>query len=206
VPRAGTRSIRKADDRTVVIEIAQGQGWQVAGKITCTFLPQCTIRADYEMEFDADYKDFNTLVSAYFHEATLPYLRIAGEWQQVALPDQMQHRFWCRSQQDLGDFRKALDAMNADYAGSGFPDLISVDDLTWEEPVMVNTTRNTGWAVAMWFDKNVRSVSANVRWQAHDFSIGGFDVKKGESIMSTLYMAYRKIGNMDDLLKAPAAR
>lgn len=201
VPRKGTRRIEKLDDRTVRITIGEQAGWKVTAQITYTFAPGGVLRADYAMTFGEDYRDFNTLLSVYHLEEALPYLHINGEWRQVELASAREHRFWCRSAADLHRLRQALPAMNADYAALGHANLLSVDDQVWDEPVMVTRIRDTGWAVILWFDGEVRSVSANTRWKAHDFSIGGRDVKRGETLRSTVWMAYRELKDLDDALR-----
>ncbi len=206
VPRKGTRRIEKTGDRTVRVEIAEYAGWKISAEIIYTFLPDCAIRADYTLVFGETYQDFNTILSLYFFEETMPCLRFDNRWEQLRLATPKEHRFWCRDAKELERFKRALPAMNADYAPLQLAGCMTVDQRTFSTPIMISAIRDTGWAVILWFDEEVRSVSANTRWKAHDFSIGGRDVKKGEVLKSTVWLAYRQLDNMDATLKGPGVK
>jgi hypothetical protein len=97
-PRKGFQSIRKIDNRTVRVDIGEQPNWKVTATVTYTLLPECTIETEYEFRFGADYRQFDTLLSNCFEEATLPYVRMGGSWRQLTLSAPKEHRFWWRTQ------------------------------------------------------------------------------------------------------------
>jgi len=199
-------AISRIDAAAVRIDIAEYGDWHVRCTITYRLLPECLIEAEYRFEFGAGYSHFEGFVSNYFHEPTLPWLRLGGRWQQARLDDPAhEHRFWCRSQEDADALRAVLPARDAEYRELGQTDLaMPVDSAAYDEPVMVSPIRDTGWAVVHWVERDAcPSLSANVRWRAHDFSLIGRDVTKGEKITCRAWMAYRNLANRDDALVFP---
>ena len=76
------------------------------------------------------------------------------------------------------------------------------------EPVIVTFIGTSGYAVIHWIEReNCFSIECNRRWGAHDFSLVGRDVKRGESVRCRAWMAYRKLDrkSLDDVLKWKAA-
>jgi|GEM_PF-2471567 len=199
-------AIRRIDDRAVRIDVAEYENWRIRCTIIYRLLPECTIEAEYRFEFGAGCRQFEGFISNYFHEPTLPWLRLGGKWQQAKLDDPVHdHRFWCRSRDDAAALAAVLPIRNAEYCELGQTDVgMPIDAATYDEPVMVSPIRDSGWAVVHWVERDAcPSFSANVRWQAHDFSLIGRDVAPGEKITCRAWMAYRKLSKLDDALAFP---
>ena len=67
---------------------------------------------------------------------------------------------------------------------------------------MVSPIRDSGWSVVHVIERaQCPSISANRRWQAHDFSLLGRDVAAGETVSCRAWMIYARLNCLDDALK-----
>jgi len=205
VPRTkAPLSIKRLDKTAMRVEIGPYEKWRVGATVTYRLLPDCVIEADYVFAFDADYRGFEAFISNYFYNAWPPHLRLAGKWAEGRLNVPLEHHRWCRSDADRQRILQILPAFYAHYAMQPDYDLAkSVDETLYSEPVLVTFIGTSGYAVVHWIEhKNCPSISANRRWGAHDFSLIGRDVKRGESVRCRAWMAYRKLDreSLDDVL------
>jgi len=188
---------RVAND-AVQIKIAPFEQWRVEAAITYTLLPAGVIEARFELSFDADYPRFEAFISNYFHEPTEPHIRVGGSWAQPKLGER-EHRYWPRSTQDAADVGDGrLDEFYQTMADYACP----VDPQCYDLPVMVTPIADSDWSIIHVIEpEQCASLSANRTWHAHDFSLFGRDVSKGETHVARAWMAYRQLDNLDQALE-----
>jgi len=197
-------SIKRLDDTAMRVEIGPYEEWRVSVTATYRLLPECVIEAEYLFDFDADFRDFNAFISNYFYDAWPPYLRLAGQWAKGRLNVPLEHHRWCRSAADRQRIIRAIPSYCQGWPDMGYDRLKSVDETTYSEPVIVTFIGTSGYAVINWMEReNCPEISGNQRWGAHDFTLLGRDVKRGDSVRCRAWMAYRKLDrkNLDDVLK-----
>ena len=67
---------------------------------------------------------------------------------------------------------------------------------------MITPTNKPDWYVVHIIGKeDCSSLSANRNWHAHDFSLVGRDVDKGEKVICKTWMIYTKLESFDDTIK-----
>jgi hypothetical protein len=169
--------------------------WQVRASITYRLLPDRVIEARYDFVFDADYFNFEAFVSNYFHAPTEPYLYIGDGWKKPAIGES-EHRFWAR---EPGKAQN-VHALYSD-AFQQFHLSTSVDPEPYRHPIMVTPIADSGWSVIALVNRaDCPSLSANRRWNAHDFSLVGRNVGGGESITCRAWLAYARLESLDQAL------
>lgn len=199
VPRKKAHAdCERLDDRTVRVKISPFEDWQLEATITYTLMPERIIEACFEFSFDADYSDFEAFISNYFHDPGEPYVHVGGEWIRPQLGDR-EHRYWARSDRDaevIQDGRHdAFAASMKDYA-------MVVAPTRYDYPVMITPIEDSGWSVVhVAAPEMCPSISANRTWNAHDFSLIGHDVSKGQQVSCRAWMAYAELESTDDALK-----
>jgi hypothetical protein len=183
----------------VRVTIAPYQDWRVTTMATYRVIPDRTVEAVYEFVFEEDCGAFEALISNYFHEPTEPWVHAGGAWVRPQLGER-EHRTWMRSEQDSRNYR---DGRHEDFMAEVKNDyLLSIDDKFYDYPVMVSEIGDSGWSIVHVIDRQVcPSISANRTWNAHDFSLVGRDVQKGETVVCRARMAYTRLGALDDALK-----
>jgi len=184
---------------SVRVSIEPHESWHVRSKITYRLLPECCFQAEYSFAFEQAYPDFHVLISNYFHEPTEPFLRIDGEWTQPSLGEK-EHRTWPRDSQShrlMGATRAMLDTVPEVPSDQAHP----IDDRYYEHPIMISPIRDTDWSVVHIVERDAcPSISANRRWNAHDFSLVGRDVADGETVLCRAWMVYAKLDSLDAAL------
>jgi hypothetical protein len=107
-----------------------------------------------------------------------------------------EHHFWARS---AGDAARIPELYVSEPGTQQVT--LPVDPAYYDYPVMVTPIRDTGWGVVhMIQGERCASLSANRIWRAHDFSIIGQDVSKGQTVTCRAWMAYVKLDALDDAL------
>lgn len=197
VPRikADIRTERRGDEIRIII--SPYANWSVDAIITYRLLPERTIEACYEFSFHADYAAFEGFISNYFHDPIEPYVHIGGRWVLHKLGER-EHRWWPRSESDAINIR---DGRLVDLLKSSENFIAPLDPLFYDYPLMVTQISNSGWSIIHSMEKHTcSSLSANRTWNAHDFSIVGRDVSKGETIRCHAWMTYAKLESINDAL------
>jgi len=196
VPRykADVSSERLGEDAVRIIIAPYGE-WHVETVVTYRLLPERTVEARYVFSFGADYVGFEALISNYFHQPTEPYLHLGGRWVQPRLSER-EHRFWVRGPVDAASIPELYGA------GDGINDVpLPIDPLPYDHPVMITPIGDTDWSVVNMVERKMcPSLSANRIWRAHDFSIVGHDVGKGQTVTCRAWMAYVELESMDEAL------
>lgn len=201
VPRlkANARS-ELMSENSVRVCIDPYEDWRVRSSITYRLLPERCIQAEYVFAFEEAYQGFHALISNYFHEPTEPFLRLAGRWIQPSLGEK-EHRNWPRDI-EARELINATMKMLKEHPEVPADQARPVDDLCYEHPIMVSPIRDTGWSVAHIVERNAcMSLSANRRWNAHDFSLVGRDVAAGDSIVCRAWMIYARLESLDAALE-----
>jgi hypothetical protein len=196
VPRykAPVQAEQVAED-SVRVAIGPNDRWQVRATITYRLLPHRVIRARYDFLFDADFPGFEAFVSNYFHSPTEPYLHLGDGWQQPTIRES-EHRFWARGPSEAENVR-------ALYPDSFQPVHLTavVDPAPYKYPIVVTPIADSGWSVITLVDRSgCPNLSANRRWNAHDFALVGRDVARGESITCRASLAYARLESLDQAL------
>ena len=192
--------VRRVGDERVCVDIPADDTWRVTTTVTYTLLPERTIAAEYAFAFEKPYAMFEAFLSNYFHDEAPPYLRIGEAWKQVEIAP-LEHRYWMRSNEDAVRFAPSLKRREAELQ-TLVPDCDTpIDAETFDSPVMITPVGEDGWCVVHWFDAaECISLSANRRWQAHDFSFIGRDVAAGETVLCRGWMSYQKLKTFDAAL------
>ena len=198
VPRLqGEARAEAAGPAVVRLAIDPVGEWRVHSTITYALLPTGVFEVTYEFAFDEEYPAFEALISNYFHEPTEPIIRVGGDWVQPQLGER-EHRTWTRDEQaavDRADGR--LDPFLARYPDYALP----TDEQRYDEPVIISPIRDSDWSVVHVIEReHCPSVSANRTWNAHDFSLVGRDVARGEKVVCRAWMAYAQLESLDDAL------
>jgi len=185
--------------RAVRIVIEPFEEWQIRSALTFILLPDRIIEVCYEFSFDADYNGFQALISNYFHRSTEPYLHLSGQWVQPKLSDR-EHRFWVSGAVEAANIARLYDI-------SGFSSKEAreiehyIDSQYYDYPVMVTPIAGSSWAVVNIVQPTMcASLSANRRWKAHDFSLVGRDVARGETVECRAWLAYVRLESLDEAL------
>ena len=196
VPRyEAEKSSERLGDDAVRIVIAPHKEWRVETQITYRVLPERIVEARYDFSFDADYLGFEAFISNYFHEADEPFLHLDGRWVQPRIGEK-EHVFWARSAADAENTRRLHSEVDSAH-GMSRP----VDPLYYDHPIMITPIRETGWAVVNMAERDkCSSLSANRRWRAHDLSLVGQDVARGQVVSCRAWMAYLRLESMDQAL------
>lgn len=184
---------------SVRVSIEPYGSWRLRSTITYRLLPESTIEAEYSFAFEQAYPDFHVLISNYFNEPTEPFLRIDGRWTQPSLGEK-EHRNWPRDSESRRLMSATMATINAD------PEALSdqarpIDQQCYEHPIMISPIRDTGWSVVHVIERDAcPSISANRRWNAHDFSLIGHNVAEGETVVCRAWMVYTKLETFDKAL------
>ena len=200
VPRkkAAVHSELRGDASVGVVVEPYGE-WRVRPSIAYSFRSENTIEAECRFAFEADYRDFNALISNYFHEPTEPWVHVGGEWLQPAIGEN-EHRIWARDDQSKKLMRRQMTGL---HAAPGIPSEFArtLDERLYDYPVMVSPIRDSGWSIIHIVDRETcPSISANRRYHAHDFTLVGRDVASGETVTCRAWMVYEKLEVLDSAL------
>ena len=197
VPRyqAPVRTEWVADGMRGAVRIMVGpiEAWQVRATITYRLRPERVIEARYDFAFDADYAGFEAFVSNYFRAPAAPYVHLGEGWVQPAIGAD-EHRFWVRGPRE------------AENARVVYPDAFrrvqltaAIDPAPYRHPIMVTPVARSRWSVVTIADpEGCASLSANRRWNAHDFSLVGRDVARGQTVTCRAWMAYVRLEVLDE--------
>jgi hypothetical protein len=204
VPRqkAPARS-EQLSDTEVRIEIDPWGDWQVRPTITYRLLPDRVLQAVYEFAFAADYQCFEAFITNYFHDLTPAYLHVGGRWIEPRLAaDEL--RFWPRDEAEKGMIPTVYAEQQASWKANFGGDVI-VDAACYDRPVMVRATNVPDWSLIHVVERDMcPSLSASDLLKALDFSLVGRDVAAGETVRCHAWMAYAKLGSLDDALALAA--
>ena len=193
VPRnkAATHTDLIAAD-TVCVQIEPFGDWRVRTTVTFRSLAEAVIEATYEFSFEVDIAGFEAFISNYFHEPTEPFIHVGGEWQQPKLSDH-EHRFWPRGLAEAENIK----AIYPREAEPGNDVLLPVDPSCLDHPVMVTPIRDSAQSIINVVEPAYcASLSANRRWQAHDFSFGLGDVAKGQTATCRAWLCCRALDSL----------
>ena len=184
------------DDGAVRVRIAPYEQWQVETTIAFRVSAGPVVEVCYEFRFEADFVGFEAFVSNYFHDPGEPLIRLGGAWVRPALTNG-EHRFWARG------------AIKAENIAAVYPPELTpqdnidlpIDDARFDVPLMVTPLAETGFSVVNAVEPNRGgSISANTKWNAHDFSILVGDVAAGDAIACRAWLACLKLAEPDDAL------
>ena len=199
VPRfkAEVQTERTADG-TVIVRIAPYGNWSVSATVSYRFLPDRVIETRFEFDFGASYRDFEAFISNYFHSPMEPHVHTGGRWARPQLGGR-EHRYWTRDERDAqvvadGRLDEFLAEMKEPYE-------VPVDPVRYDLPVLITPIGDSGWSVINVAErKTCPSLSANRTWNAHDFSLIGHDVEKGQRIVCRAWTIYSKLESLDDVI------
>jgi hypothetical protein len=198
VPReeaiARTEQIGKSEIR---VSIEPFENWKLESRISLRLRPHWVVEAEYEFIFHDDYKCFLPLFSNYFVEPTEPFLRLGGKWVQPGLNDK-EHRFWPKSADDAEAIKRAyLEGMDAARRKTR-----PIDPQVFDLPIMVTPVGNASYYVINIIEPRFCSnLSANRKYNAHDFSPIGKDCANGSSVSFKAWLVVREMQELDEALK-----
>jgi len=180
------------------VAIAPFGDWLVRSTITYRLPRERVIEAQFEFAFQIAYEAFEAFISNYFYEPTEPTIHAGGRWFRPQIGD-YEHRYWARSDRDARDIEDGrlaalFEELEYDYEAP-------VDPQRYDYPVMITPVGDSGWSVVHLVEKAAcPSISINRTWSAHDFSLVGRDVAKGETVTCRAWMAYAKLDSPDQAL------
>lgn len=200
VPRfKATKCSELCQDGCVRIVVDPFEDWRLRSTITYTLLQNC-VQAEYTFTFERDYQEFHGLISNYFHEPTEPWIHVGGKWLQPKLTEK-EHRTWARDVRTQDIVRGRMAMLNEQ------PDMPSdqarpVDEQLYDHPVLISAIGDSGWYIVHAVEREMcPSISANRRWNAHDFSLVGRDVAADETVVARAWMIYTRLKSLDDALQ-----
>lgn len=196
VPRAKARVHTELLEDGVRIHIDPFDRWLVETEVVLRVLDGPMIEACYTFSFLSRFEGFEALVSNYFLDPTEPFLHLGGEWRRPEVSER-EHRFWPRG-------RREADNIAAIYPGELTPsdDIeLTVDEEAYDHPIMVTPVRDTPTSIVNIVEpRYCSSLSANRRWNAHDFSLVAMDVDRGETVSCRAWLVCCELGSLDDAI------
>lgn len=206
VPRyTAPRRTDLIDDRSLRITIAPHNGWQVTSTVTLRALESRCFEAVYEFAFDEALRGFDALTSHYFHVMDEPWLHLDGQWVRPTIGEREHIAFpvsdaaAAQTRQHIDDPATRVDVQRyvKDVSNFGMP--VSSQRIT--APVMISPIGADGWSVIHVVEPAALvSFSANRCYYAHDFTLVGRDVARGEKVTCRAWMIYAQLKQPDDAL------
>jgi len=193
--RAETHS-ELLDESTVRIVIEPFEAWQVRTTVTYTVLDDGAVEARFHFAFLSDFEGFSGFISNYFHDPTEPHLHLGGEWVQPALTDR-EHRFWPRGPKEADNIAAThlREARREDDVD------LPIDPLLYDYPLMVTPVAGSEWSIVNIVERErCSSLSANRKWNAHDFSLLGANVSEGQEVECRAWIECARLTSLDDAL------
>jgi hypothetical protein len=182
----------------VIVRVGPCRNWNLDATISFRFVAEHVVEARYDFLFHEAYWDFEAFISNYFHAPAEPLIHLGGAWVRPRLGER-EHRYWARNGQDArvlvdGRLDEFLAEMKGEYS-------VPVDALRYDVPVMITPVGEAEAAVVHFVERaQCPSLSANRTWNAHDFSLIGGDVHKGETVTCRAWMAYMKLASPDEVI------
>jgi hypothetical protein len=197
VPRIKAKvQSERLDNDAVRVRIEPYESWELEATVTFRLLPRVIVEATYEFSFGRDFESFEVFVSNYFHDPVEPFIRVNGEWRQPRLSDR-EHRFWARGAREAQDIRSMYPV------GIGPEDNIDlpIDDDRYEYPIMVTPIPGSQQSIVNIVEPSCCvSLSANRRWNAHDFSMGFGDVLEGQTAKGKAWLCCTTLTSHDEAI------
>ena len=196
VPRvkASVESVYDEEEEIFRIEIAPFEEWRIHTTITYRLARNRTIEAVYRFAFERDFSGFEAFVSTYYHQPDEPYMYLDGEWKQPDLRDD-EHRFFARGDREAENIN-AVYNREKDEANTV---RLTIDPRRVPYPIMITPIRDTGYFVVNIVEpESWSSLSANRKWNAHDFSMFARDFKAGEIQTGRSWLTYCQLSSLDE--------
>ncbi len=186
--------------------------WKVAISDTYSIFKDDRIEVKMELRFEEDYKNFEVFVASYFAPGFQVFLPLAKGWVTPEMEGTEQH-FFPRD----ASARVMIDDGRWNWlAARKYPPV--GHDETYAMPLMVSVFRGTTppnasplrpeevgakeghWAwIQMTRPEDCLALSPNVFAPAHDFSLLGADVRKGETRTVRARLLWKKLKNLDEI-------
>lgn len=197
VPRYKAKVASMCVGDAVVVTIDPHDAWQVQTEITFRVLRRLAIEARYRFRFLAPFAGFEAFVSNYFLDSTEPYIHVGGAWVQPSLAEG-EHRYWAKGPDQADNIRAVYQRELTPADNIELP----VDRDYYDYPIMVTPVRKTKWSIVSIVEPAYcSSLSANRRWNAHDFSLLARDVKEGQELSCRAWLACCELGSLDDAMQ-----
>ncbi len=197
VPRSRAKVTSTCVGDAVVVTIDPHDAWEVRTEITFMVLDMPAVEAHYRFRFLAPFAGFEALVSNYFLDPTEPYIHLGGAWKRPRLGDG-EHRFWAKGP-DQADNIRAVYPKELTPADSIE---LAIDPDYYDYPIMITPVRNTRSSIVTVVEpQHCSSLSANRRWNAHDFSLIAQDVKQGQEVSCRAWLACCELASLDDAIQ-----
>lgn len=184
--RCGEYFPRKLDQqailssRSLAVEFPQVDPWPVRSKLTYTFPRANVIDAELQFAFSDALSQFEVYFTSYFDRAYERSIRVAEEWVRPEISDR---------EQLLVPRDDKIAARYDDGRWSFLKDRTRLSDRRFDLPVMVSTDDRTGWTIVQMIEPGLCTHIAPNRFAVgHNFIIGGWDVKKGDTRTARIRM------------------
>lgn len=206
VPRyTAPRRTELIDSRSLRVTIEPHDGWRLTSTVMLRVLEACRFEAVYEFTFDEPLQGFDALVSHYFHTMDEPWLHLDGRWVRPMIGDQ-EHIAFPVSDAAAAHTRRHIDdpATHTDvkrYVKNAGAFSLPVSSQHVTAPVMISPVGAEGWSLIHVVEPTTLvSFSANRCYFAHDFTLIGRDVARGERVTCRAWMIYTQLNSPDDAL------
>ena len=197
VPRYKAKVTSACVADAVVATIDPHEAWQVRTEITFRVLGRPAIEARYKFHFLTSFQGFEAFVSNYFLDPTEPYIHTGGAWVQPSLTEN-EHRYWAKGLEQADNIRAVYQRELTPADNIELP----IDRDYYDYPIMVTPVRKTRSSIVSIVEPQYcSSISANRRWNAHDFSLLAQDVKKEQEVSCRAWLACCELGSLDDAIQ-----
>jgi hypothetical protein len=184
--RCGEYFPRKLDHRAILtstsltVEFPEVAPWPVRSRLTYTFPRADVVDANLQFTFSDELSQFEVYFTSYFDKAYERSVRVANEWVRPEISDREQLLI-PRDDKIAGRY--------GDGRWSFLKDRTRLSDQHFDLPVMVSTDDRTGWTVVQMIEPGLCTHIAPNRFAVgHNFIIGGWDVKKGDTRSARIRM------------------
>lgn len=184
--RCGEYFPRKLDHRAILtadaltVEFPETRPWPVKSKLTYTFPRTNVIDAKLQFTFSQELSQFEVYFTSYINRPYERAMRIGNEWIRPEISD---------SEQLLIARDDKIAARYDDGRWSFLGDRTRLDKRRFDLPVMVSTDDATGWTIIQMIEPGLCTHIAPNRFAVgHNFIIGGWDVKKGDTRSARIRM------------------
>ncbi|MFC1452418.1 hypothetical protein ACFLSJ_03630 [Verrucomicrobiota bacterium] len=182
---------------SVCLDIEPHGDWALRTTIQYQIRRDRIVEVFLAFAFHQAFKGFEASVSNYFLAPTEPFVAAGGGWRNRPLGENV-HRFWARGRAQAANIA-------AVYPKEAEPDCgieWQIDDEYFDFPIMITPITGSKYSVIIIADPlQCSSLSANRKWNAHDFSLVGRNVSRGETIACRAWIACRVLDSPDDAFR-----
>ncbi len=195
VPRKEELQTYEIDGQTLTIHFAPFEEWKIHSSLKYDFSSGEHIDITFSFRFEADYNAFEAFVASYMHSRVPPLAKMGGRW--IRLQPERGWQMFLPKTPRHGEY--VLDGRWGWFPSGLKPHLVHS---VYDRPILVTRDENSQYALIQLVDpRECMALSPNNFAPAHDLSLVGHDVKKGETVTVPIRLHYQKIDDMVEVEK-----